>query len=133
MKDRRGDVVRKTAVEADAAAGSDGSEVGFENVAGEDREIREFLRQVAKARGERGVDFDGVNGSASGEEVLGYLTMTRTDFDPAMLIVARERNGSMTRNAEGASDLFLLARAVGFRGMQAPDAFRQAWWPQDLM
>ncbi len=39
MKDRRGNVVRKIAVDAQAAAGSDGGEVSFENVAGDDGEI----------------------------------------------------------------------------------------------
>jgi len=61
---------------------------------------------MAKARQERRIDFDGVDGSAGGEEVLGHLAVTGTDFDPAMLIVWRERNGGMRRNANGARNLF---------------------------
>src|SRR5438094_1073809 len=102
MKDRRGDVVRKIAVEADAAAGSDGREVGFENVAGDDREIREFLRQVAKARDEQGVDLDGGKGRARGGGGLGNSTMTRTDLNPARLIVRRGGKGRLRRKAKAA-------------------------------
>jgi len=67
MKDRRGDVVRKIAVDADAVAGSDGGNVGFKNVAGNDVEMWELFCEVAEARNERRVDFDGVDGSAGGE------------------------------------------------------------------
>jgi hypothetical protein len=58
------------------------------------------------------------------EEVLGHLAVTGTDFDPAMLIVARERHGGMRRNADGARDLFapmeigeeVLAEALACHG-----------------
>src|SRR5690348_1104962 len=64
MKNRRGDVVRKVSIDADAAAGSDGGDVGFENVPGNDVEIGELLCEVAQARQERRIEFYGVNGSA---------------------------------------------------------------------
>jgi hypothetical protein len=105
MKNRRGDVVGKIAVDADAAAAGDGGEVRFEDIAGNDGEIREFLRELAKAGDELRVDFDGVDGSADGEEVLGHFTVAGADFDPAMSIVPRERDGGMRRNANGARDL----------------------------
>ncbi len=117
VEDGRGDEVGKIAVDADASAGGDGGEVGFENVAGNDGEIREFLREAAKARDESGVEFDGVDGSARGEEVFGQFTVAGADFDPAVLIVpmnrgsqttlvAREGKHGMRRNADGARDLF---------------------------
>ena len=76
MKDGRGDVVGKIAVDADAAAGSDGSEVGFENVARNDGEIGELFCEVAQAGEESRIDLDGVDGGAGGEEKLGHLTMS---------------------------------------------------------
>jgi len=75
MKDWRRDVVGQIAVDADAAAGSDGSEVGFENVAGNDGEIGELFCEVAKARQERRIDFDGVDRCAGAKKVLGHLTV----------------------------------------------------------
>jgi len=54
MKDRRGDVVGKIAVDADAAAGSNSGDIRFENVGGDHVEIGKFLREVAKAGDERG-------------------------------------------------------------------------------
>ncbi len=76
MKNRRGDVVGQIAVDAHPAAGSDGSEVGFENVAGNDGEVGELLCEVAEAREERRIDFDGVDGSAGGKKVLGHFTVS---------------------------------------------------------
>src|SRR5260370_18378968 len=106
MKNRRGDVVGKIAVDADAPAGSDRGDVRFENVAGDDGEIGELFCEAAKSRDECGIDFDGVDGSAGGEQVLGDFTMASSNFDPAMLVVARDRDGRMRRNANGARDLF---------------------------
>ena len=57
------------------ATGGDGGNVGFKNVAGDDGEIGELLCEMAKARQERRVQFDGVDGSAGGEEVLGHFTV----------------------------------------------------------
>ena len=117
MQDRRSDVVRKIAVNANAAAGSDGGDVRFEDVAGDDGEIGEFLREAAESSDEFWVEFDGVNGSAGGEEVLGHFAVTGTDFDPTVLVapmhrglqrrlVPRQRNDGMRRNTDGAGDLF---------------------------
>jgi len=146
MKDRRSNVVRKIAVDAHAASGSDRGDICFENIAGNDGEVGKFLRQAAEARDERWIEFDGVNGSAGGEEVLGHFTMARTNFDPAMLIVPmnrdshrtlvptrpgladdarrRERRDGVGRNANGACDLFapldafqeVLAEALACHG-----------------
>src|SRR5207245_10699136 len=63
-------------------------------------------------------------GSAGGEELLSHLTVSRTNFDPAMLIVARERHGGMRRNADGARNFFapmeigekVLAEALACHG-----------------
>jgi len=124
MKDRRGDVVGKIAVDADAAAGSDGGDVCFKNVAGDDGEIGELSCEAAKSRDERRIDFDGVDRSATGEKVLRDFTMAGSNFDPAMLIVPRKRNGGMRRNANGERDLFapveigkeVLAEALACHG-----------------
>ncbi len=106
MQDRRSDVVRKIAVNANAAAGSDGGEVRFEDVAGHDGEIGEFLREAAESGDEVWIELDGVNGSAGGEEVLGHFAVTGTDFDPTVLVIPWQRKGGMRRNADGAGDLF---------------------------
>ncbi len=135
MKDRRGDVVGKIAVDADAPAGSDRGDVRFENIGRDDGEIWKFLCEVAKAGDERRIDFDGVDGSTGGEEVLGDFTMTGADFDPAMLVVPRKRHlqtlivaskwrQGMRRNANGARDFFapveigkeVLAEALASHG-----------------
>ena len=60
---------------------------------------------MAQAGEESRIDFDGVDGSACGEEMLGHFAVTRANFDPAMLIVPRERDSGMRRNANGARDL----------------------------
>ena len=117
MKDWRRDVVRKIAVDADATAIRDGSDVGFENVAGDDVEIRELFCEMAQARQERRIEFDGVDGSAGGEKVLGHFTVPRANFDPTMFIVlgklglltsivASEWRQGMRRDANGARDFF---------------------------
>ena len=128
VKNRRGDVVGKVAIDADAAAGSDRGDVRFENVAGNDGEIGELFGKAAKSRDERRINFDGVDGSASGEKVLGDFTMAGSNFDPTMLIVlwkrglqtltvptsrdtqrtfvAKEWRQGMRRDANGAGDLF---------------------------
>ena len=124
MEDWRSDVVGKIAVDADAAAGGDGGEVGFENVAGDDGEIGEFFRVVAKAGDEFRVEFDGMDGSAGDEEVLGHFAVTGADFDPAVLVIAGERNGGMRGDADGAGDLLapveifeeMLAEALACHG-----------------
>src|SRR5712691_2876848 len=135
MQDRRSDVVRKIVVNANAAAGSDGGEVRFEDVAGHDAEIGEFLRDAAESGDEFWIEFDGLNGSAGGEEVLGHFAVTGTDFDPTVLVapmdrgsqrtlVPWQRNGGMRRNADGACDLFaplevfqeVLAEALACHG-----------------
>ena len=124
MKDRRCDVVRKIAVDADAAAGSDGGDVRFENVAADDVEVGELFCEMVEARQERRIEFDGVDGSAGGEKVLGHFTVPRTDFDPTVSVVPRKRHGGMRRNANGASDFFapveiseeVLAEALASHG-----------------
>ncbi len=117
MKNRRGDVVGKIAVDADAAAGSDSGDVGFENVAADDGEIGELFCEMPQAGQERRIDFDGVDGGAGSGEVLGHFTVPRTNFDPAMLVtpmnrgsqttlVPGKRRDGMGRNANGARNLF---------------------------
>ena len=96
MKDRRRNVVGKISVDEDAAAASDRGEVGFEDVAGDDGKISRFFCEMAQAGDERWIEFDGVNGSAGGEEVLGHFTVARTNFDPAMLIVPMNRGSQTT-------------------------------------
>src|SRR5438552_19077363 len=91
MKNRRRDVVRKIAIDTDAPARSDRGDVRFENVAGDDVEIGELLCEVTQARQERRIEFDGVDGSAAGEKVLGHFTVSWTDFDPTMLVVPGKR------------------------------------------
>jgi hypothetical protein len=83
-----------------------------------------LLCEVAQAGVKLRIDFDGVDRSAGGEEVLGHFTVTGTDFDPTMLVVAWERNGGMRRNANDASNLFapveigekVLAEALACHG-----------------
>lgn len=63
MQDRRGNVIGKIAVDADAAAGSESGKVGLKNVAGYNIELGEFRGDPAKAAGERLVQFYGANGA----------------------------------------------------------------------
>ncbi len=124
MKDRRRNVVRKIAVDPDAAARSDGADVRLENVAGNDVEIGELFCEVAEARQESRIEFDGVDGSTGGKEVLGHFTVPRTDFDPTVPVVPRKRHGGMRRNANGTRDFFapveigeeMLAEALASHG-----------------
>ena len=135
MKDRRRDVVREIAVDADAASGSDGGDVRFENVAGNDVEVGELLCEVAQARQERRIEFDGVDGRIGGEQTLGHFTVPRTNFDPAVFvvpgkrgllisIVASEWRQRMRRDTDGARDFFapvkigeeVLAEALACHG-----------------
>ena len=124
MEDGRSDVVGKVAVEIDAAAGGDGREIGSKNVAGDDVEFWILLREVAQAREELRVEFDGVDGSAGDKKVQGHFAVTGADFDPAMLVVPREWHGGMRGDANGARDLFapveigeeVLAEALASHG-----------------
>ena len=106
MEDGRGDVVGEIAVDADAASGGEGREIGFEDVAGNDIEVGRFFRKVAKSGDELRVEFDGVDGCAGGEKVFGHFAVAGADFDPAVLIVAGEWRGGMRGDADGAGDLF---------------------------
>ena len=117
MEDRRGDVVGEIAVDADAASGGEGGEVCFKNVAGNDAEISGFFREVAKAGNELGIQLDGMDGGAGGKKVFGHFAVSGADFDPAVLIVAREWHRGMRGNADGAGDL--LAPVEVFQEMLA--------------
>lgn len=105
MEDGRSNVVGKIAVDTDAAAGSDGGNIRFEDVAGDDGEIGEFLREAAEASDELRIEFESVNGPAGGEEMFGHFAVAGTDFDPAVLVIPRKRGGGMRGNANGAGDL----------------------------
>ncbi len=76
LEDRRGDEVRQISVNADAAAGGDGGEVGFENIAGNYIEIGMIVCEAAEAGDERWIEFDRVDGSAGGDEVLGHFAVS---------------------------------------------------------
>src|SRR5215470_1575811 len=106
MQDRRSDVVRKIAVDADAAAASEGGEVGFENVAGDDGQLRELFRETAKAAGEPLIQFDGRDRATSCEEMARHFAVAGADFEPAVLIVFGQRDRAMRGDADGPSDLF---------------------------
>ena len=116
--------VGKIAVDADAAAGSDGGDVRFENVGRDNIEIGELFCEAAKPRDERRIDFNGVDGRANGKKVLGDFTMAGANFDPAMLVVSGKWSGGMRRNANGARNLFapieigkeVLAEALACHG-----------------
>jgi len=80
---------------------------------------------MAKAGDELGVEFDGVDGGAGCEEMLGHFAVAGADFDPTMLIVAWERHGGMRGDADSAGDLFapvevfeeMLAEALASHGV----------------
>ena len=75
LEDRRSNVVRKIAVNENAAAGGDGGEVGFENVAGNYVETGIVFCEAAESGDESWVEFDGVDGGAGGEEMLSHFAM----------------------------------------------------------
>jgi len=108
LEDRRGDVIGKIAVDAHAASGGEGGEVEFEDVAGNDGEMGMFVREALEAADERGIEFDGDDGSAAAEEMLGHFAVAGADFEPEE-IFGRELRGAlhaMGRDADRAGDLF---------------------------
>src|SRR4029077_12997033 len=91
MKDRRSDVVRQIAIDADAPPGGKCGEISFQNIAGDDRQIREFLRKTLEAAQEQRIQFDGVNGRAGGDEVLGHFAVAGANFNPAIRLAELNR------------------------------------------
>ncbi len=89
VEDRRSDVVGEIAVDAHAAPGGEGGEVGLEDVAGNDGEIGMFLREALQADNERGIEFDGDHRSATAKEMLGHFAVPGADFDPAVTLWER--------------------------------------------
>jgi hypothetical protein len=106
MQDRRGDVVRKIAINADAAAGSEGDKVSLENIVGDDGELGELFREAAKDTGESWIQFDGRDRAASCQQVARHFAVAGADFDPAVRIVFGQRDGGMRGDSDGAGDLF---------------------------
>jgi len=106
MKDRRGNVVGKIAVDADAATGSNGGTSASRMSPGTTLRCRNCFVRWRRPGWNFGSISMAWDGSASRKKVLGHLTVSRTNFDPAMLIVLRKRHGGMRRNANGASNLF---------------------------
>ncbi len=66
MEDRRGNVVRKIAVNSHAAA-CELSDIGLQDVLRRHGEIGEIFREAAQAADKRRIQFDGVDRSARGE------------------------------------------------------------------
>ena len=91
MQNRRRNVVRQISVEMDAASSGESSEIGFQDVAGNDREIREFFRKALEARQEQRIKLDRVDGRTSGSEMLGHFTVARSYFNPAVGLILRNR------------------------------------------
>lgn len=111
VENRRGDVVRQVAVDADAPAGGDRGEIGFQDIAGNDREIREFFREALKACQEQRIQFDCVDCGTSGGKVLGHFPVAGADFNPAVRAVRCNHRalGRVRRDTDGARDLFAPA------------------------
>jgi len=91
MKNRRRDVVRQIAVQPDAPARSEGGEIGFKHIAGNDRDIRESFREALEARDQQRIQLNRINGGAGGSEVLGHLAMAAAHFYPAIRWIQRAR------------------------------------------
>ena len=106
MQNRRSDVVGQISVDADPAASGERGEIGFENVARDDGEIRELLGETAQPGDELRIELDGINGIPLSKQMASHFAMAGADFDPAMLLVPREGHCGMRRDANRASDLF---------------------------
>ena len=108
MKNRRRDVVRQIAVESDAPSAGNRGQIAFQNIAMDDREIREFFRKPLESCEEQRIQLDGKDGCSGGREVLRHFAVARADFYPAVRWIQRWRwrHGRMRRNADGARDLF---------------------------
>ena len=91
MKNRRRNEVRQISVEMDAASSGESGEIGFQNIAGNDREIREFFREALEARQEQRIKLDRVNRRTSGSKMLGHFTVAGADFNPAVGLILRNR------------------------------------------
>ena len=105
MQDGRGDVVGKIAVEAERPAGSERSEIGFQNVVVDDGKPRELLGEASEAGCEGSIHLEGDNRSAAGEQIAGHFAVARANLDPAVLIIGRQRHGGMRGDANRAGDL----------------------------
>jgi hypothetical protein len=75
----------------DAVSIGESGEIGFQNVAGNDREIREFFRESLEARQEHCIQFDRINGRTSGSEMLGHFTVACANFNPAVGLILCNR------------------------------------------
>lgn len=106
LENRRSDVVREVAIKANAAAGGESGEIGFEDVSANDIEMGKLLGETAQAWEQTGIHFDGMDGIAGSEKVFGHFAVPRTDFDPAVEVVLWKGNGGVGRDTDGACDFF---------------------------
>ena len=108
MEDRRSDVVREIAVDAHAAAGGKGREIGFEDVCRNDGEIGMSLCETLESGDEGAIEFNGDYGSAGLEEMVGHFAVAGADFDPAEICGGklRGRRYGVRRDADGAGYFF---------------------------
>lgn len=84
MQDRRGDVVGQVSIHPDAPASCEAGEIGLQNVAGNDSDVRAFFRETPETRLEQRIQLDGIDWRASAREVLGHLPVAGADFYPAV-------------------------------------------------
>src|SRR4029077_20045290 len=96
----------KVAVNADAPARGDGGEVRFEDVTRDNRQARGFFRQTLQTRYEPWVEFNGIDRSAGGEQMLSHFAVPSADFYPAAIAGQPGGRRGVGRNADGARDLF---------------------------
>ena len=89
VEDRRSNVVGEIAVDADAPAGSERAQVGFEDVAWNDGEIRVLGGESLKPRDERRVELDRINRNAAADEIFGHFSMASANFNPAIILSSR--------------------------------------------
>jgi hypothetical protein len=106
MKNRRGDVVGKIAVDTDAAASGSGAEIRFEDVAQDDAQIGKFFGESLETGDERRVELDGVDRRAGRGKIFGHFAVAGADFDPAIVPGRVGWHRGVGRNADGARDLF---------------------------
>ena len=82
MKNRRRDVVRQITIEPDAPSAGNRGQIGFQNIAVDDREIREFFGKPLESSEEQHVQLDGIDGCSGG---LRQLLSSKT-MDPARVL-----------------------------------------------
>jgi hypothetical protein len=93
-------------------SGGESAEVGFEDIAGDDGEVPVISCDTLQAGDQGGIEFHRDDRRTCRQEMLGHLTMTSTNLDPAEIVPGSDRVSlhAVGRDPDSAGNLFAPSR-----------------------